>query len=128
MAAYINAAGETHQVPLVLSMYREAFDQKLSLEQYLNQKFPDTAPGQASAYNQILASEGIFIKPNKEYGVRAASMDEILNGRRLADGSRVDLSAGTILKEGVPASRILFPAAIMSAIEDKLTVDLSISS
>lgn len=120
MAAYINAAGETHQVELHVGMYREAFAQQLSLEQFINRQYADTAPGQATAYQQILASEGLFIKPNKEYGVRAASMEEILNGRS-------GMQAGTILKEGVPASRILFPAAIMSAIEDKLTVDLSIS-
>lgn len=117
MASFINNAGETQQVELHVGMYREANDQRLSFEQYINRQFPDASSAHGSAFQQLLASEGICVKGEPSYGVRASSMDEILNGRG-------EMRGGSIVKEAVPASRILFPAAIMSAIEDKLTVDL----
>jgi hypothetical protein len=122
MTAYINNKGETHQLPLGLTMYREAFDNGLSFEQYVNMKYPDADPKRGSTFQQMLASENIFVQPNKEYGIRASTMDYLLNGPRgeMAAG-------GTILKEGVPASRILFPAVFLSVIEDKLVADLSIT-
>lgn len=116
MASFIDQTGAVQQVKLEVGMYRAAADNGQSLEQYLNRQYP-TAPDAPTAYQQILASEGIFFGNNREYGIRAASMDEILNGRG-------KLEAGTIVKEAVPASRILFPAAVMSAIENKLKVDM----
>lgn len=116
MAAFIDKDGNVQQVTLEVGMYRAAADNGLSLEQHINRLYP-TQAGKAPAFRQILASEGIFVKGDRDHGIRSASMDEILNGRS-------KMEAGTIVKEAVPASRILFPAAIMSAIEDKLKVDL----
>lgn len=112
MPAFIDRNGETQQVTLNVGMYREAASQGLTFAQYINRQYP-TMEGQATAFDQMLASEGMFIRPVKEIGLRSANMDEILNGRREA----------TTTKEAVPASRILFPAAILSAIEDRLAVD-----
>jgi hypothetical protein len=114
MPAFIDANGQVQQVQLEVGMYRTAHDQGLTLPQYLNRQYP-TAAGQPKAFEQLCASEGIFLKPNKDTGVRPASMHEIMNGSPQA--------AGTILKEGVPASRILFPSAYLTAIEDKLVPD-----
>jgi hypothetical protein len=121
MAAYINSKGETNQVPLEIGMYRAAFDNGMSFEQYINRTYADADPKHGPAFTQLLASEGIFLRPVKEYGVRASTMDEILNGKGQMQ------AGGTILKEGVPASRILFPAAYLSVIEDKLLVDLNVT-
>lgn len=115
MAKIYDRSGKLVEVPLHVQMYREAADQKISFEQYCNQNF-DTDPDKyGSAFNQLLASEGMQVKPSKEYGLNPKSMDEILNPKA---------ASGTVVKEAVPASRILFPAAILSAIEDKLSVDL----
>lgn len=121
MPAYINSKGETHQVPLEVGMYRAAFDNGMSFEQWINRQYADADPKHGTAFNQLLASEGIFLRPVKEYGVRASTMDEILNGKGQMQ------AGGTIIKEGVPASRILFPAAYLSVIEDKLLVDLNVT-
>jgi hypothetical protein len=115
MAAFQDASGATQQVSLDVNMYREAANEGLSFEQHINRLYPVSAEA-PSAFTQIMASEGIFIGKNKDFGLRSASMSEILNGRS-------GLSAGSITKEGIPASRILFPAAIMSAIEDRLQID-----
>lgn len=115
MAAFKDKDGNVQQIELHVGMYREAAEQGLSFEQYINAKFPVQA-GKPTAFKQILASEGIFVKGDRDHGIRASSMNEILNGRPGRD-------AATIVKEAIPASRILFPAALMSAIEDKLKVD-----
>lgn len=119
MASFYDKDGALQQVPLNVQMYREAADNGQSFAQFVNTQFPTDAERHGSTFEQLMASEGMFIKPNAEYGVRAASMDEILNGR-----PKRDAATGTIVKEAIPASRILFPAAILSAIEDKLSVDL----
>jgi hypothetical protein len=116
MASYIDNTGARQQVAVKVTDYAAAAELGLSLEQYINTTHP-TQPDAPSAFHQMLASEGIFIGGNREYGIRSASMDEVLNGRG-------KMEAGVIVKEAVPASRILFPAALMSAIEDKLAVDL----
>lgn len=118
MAAFINDQGETQQLNLDVSMYRVAADNDLSFEQYVNRQYPATAHG--NTFDQLLASEGIFVRGNRNIGLRAATMDEVLNGRPR-------MEAGVIVKDAVPASRILFPAAILAAIEDKLVADLSMT-
>lgn len=120
MASIRDRDGNIQKVELDVGMYRAAGNNGLSLEQHLNREYP-TEQGKPTAFTQILASEGIFLKGNRDYGIRSASMDEILNGRSVVQ------AGGTIVKEAVPASRILFPAVIMAAIEDKLKVDLETS-
>jgi len=112
MAAFKDFSGAVHQVPLDIELYRAASEAGQSFEQHINHLYP-TGANQPSAFRQILASEGINLTADKKTGMRASTVAEMMNG----------LQAGTVLKEGIPASRILFPAAIMSAIENKLQVD-----
>lgn len=114
MAAFKDSTGAIQQVPVALELYRAASENGQSLEQHINSLYP-TASNAPSAFRQILASEGINLVADTKRGVRASTVAEMLAG--------TTLSAGTVLKEGIPASRILFPAAIMSAIENKLQVD-----
>ncbi|UCV26794.1 hypothetical protein [Ferribacterium limneticum] len=118
MAAFIDDAGQTQQVTLDVSMYRVAADNNLSFEQYVNRQFPASANG--NTFDQLLASEGIFVRGDRSIGLRSASMDEVLNGRPR-------MEAGVIVKDAVPTSRILFPAAILAAVEDKLVADLEMN-
>jgi hypothetical protein len=118
MASFIDDTGATQQVELNVGMYRVAADNNLSFEQFINRQHPATKNGRA--FDQLLASEGLFVRGNKDIGLRAATMDEVLNGRP-------SMSAGVIVKEAVPASRILFPAAILAAIEDKLVADMTMT-
>lgn len=118
MAAFIDDLGQTQQVNLDVTMYKQAADNNMSFEQFVNRQFPASVHG--NTFDQLLASEGMFLKPNKDVGLRCATMDEVLNGRP-------KMEAGVIVKEAVPVSRILFPAAVLSAIEDKLVGDLSMT-
>lgn len=112
MASFIDAQGLTQQVELTPAFYRAAAEAKLSAEQYLNQQYP-TRAGDPTAFEQLCASEGLFVGKNTKFGIRPASMSAILNGTPR-------MEAGSIVRDAVPTSRILFPAFTMSAIEDKL--------
>ena len=118
MASFIDKDGKTQQIELNVGMYREASAAGLSFAQHVNRLYP-TGENQASAFTQFLASEGMFLRSDKETGLRSASLDEVLNGTG---------RQAAIVKEGVPASRILFPAAIMTAIEDRLSVDRTMTT
>lgn len=120
MAAFIDDKGQTQQVELSVTMYREAADAGMSLQQFINARYPTNAERDGSAFQQILASEGIFIKPNREFGIRPSTMSDILNGTKT--------QAGIVVKDGVPTSRILFPAVIMQAVEDRLIANLTMTA
>ena len=109
MASYIDINGATQQVTLDASIYRRASEGGVSVEALINREH-QTNPDGPTAFRQLCASEGIILGANREFGIRPATMDTILN-------------AGTNVADAVPASRILFPAVILSAMENKLVPD-----
>src|SRR5262245_60413851 len=118
MSNFFNAKGEVQEVKPELSWYAEAAARGMSLQQYVNVTYPTNAEQFGSAWHQILASEGICVQPNRDLGIRTSTMKDIVHGPQ----------AGAIVKEAVPGSRILFPAVIMAAIEDKLVASLTMTS
>jgi len=109
---YIDAKGDKQPVDLSVGMYREAAEGNQSLKQYFANKYPTNAEKHGSAYEQVLEQAGVFVKANKEIGLRASTIADVLNPKNAA-----------ITREGVPASRLLFPAVMLDVIEDKLTRD-----
>src|SRR5574340_345098 len=79
MAAYIDQQGATQQVTLDPSIDRDAKASNLSVEALINQRHPVRA-GERSAFEQLCASEGMFIGRNSAFGIRPATMESILNG------------------------------------------------
>lgn len=116
MASYIDINGAVQQVSLDATIYREAADAEVSVEALLNMKHP-TKDGDAPAFQQICASEGMFLKGNRSFGIKPATMDAILNG--------VKVEAAGVVRDAVPTSRILFPAVQMAVLENKLVTDNS---
>lgn len=117
MASIIGQDGGRHDVPVTLSMYQEAAAAKLSLPHYLAKKYPaDTSKG--STFEQILASEGVFIKGDRAAGIAPTTVREMLDGG-------VDIDAGSSTRDQTPVSRILFPATILTAVENKLVSNLT---
>lgn len=120
MAAFYDANGALQQLSLSVEMYRAAAEQGKSLPQYLNAEFPtDNAELRGNTWEQVLASEGIFVKGDKEFGFKGSTIAEVIDGRTAASG---------VVKEASPASRILFPAVVLSAVENKLVGDLSMTA
>lgn len=122
MAAYTDAHGRTNQVELNVGMYREAAEAGMTLPEWINARHTTNVEAYGgTAFQQMLASEGIFLRGNREFGIRASTMDAILNGTPAMQGQ-------TNVKDAVPTSRILFPAVIMQAIEDRLIASLTMTS
>lgn len=119
MTAFYDASGAVQQVELNVSMYQQAARAGMSFQQFVNTQYPTNSAQYGTVFEQMMASEGIFVRPNRELGIRASTMDEILNGRMQAGGVTV--------KDGVPASRILFPAVFLQAVEDKLVANLTMT-
>lgn len=118
MSMFIDAAGAQHQIPLSVTMYREAAEAGQSLRQFVNMKYPTNIDAHGTAFEQICASEGIVLRNDVRSGMRASSVAQMM------DGNGPGMTA-TVTKEAVPASRILFQAAVMGLIEDRLAVDLT---
>lgn len=121
MTAFLNASGETQQLPLEVSMYRLAAENNMTLPQFINTQYPTNAELYGTTFQQLMESEGIFVRGNRELGIRASTMHEILNGKPALG------AGGVTVKEGVPASRIMFPAVFLQAIEDKLVQNLTMT-
>lgn len=115
---FIDAAGGRQEVDLDASVYREAADNKISVPQLLARKYETNSEAYGSAFDQIAASAGLFMSEDRENGFGKATIGDVLEGR-------LEAGASVSTRESVPASRILFPAAMLSVIEDKLYEDRS---
>lgn len=113
----VQADGSKVAADLSLSAYQDAAEQGRSLRQHLEHIHPTNNERDGSAYEQLLDQMGIFVRSDREAGIRASTIGEILNPGKDA--------AGTITRDGIPASRLLFPAVILDVIEDKLQVNRS---
>lgn len=120
MTAFRNPAGEIQQLPLSVDMHRQAADNGQSFAQYVNTHYPTDPAKYGTTFQQLLIAEGIYLSSNPSLGIRASKMSDVLNGMPRYE-------AGTIVKDAVPASRILFPPAILQAIEDKLQTNLDMA-
>ena len=120
MAAILDRRGNVQQIPVDVSMYRMAADNDMTFPQWINSQYDTNAERYGSAFEQLCASEGIILRSDREYGIRASTMDQILNGRPR-------MEAGVLTKDAVPTSRIVFPAAILSAIENQLLANLTMN-
>lgn len=109
---YIDAKGDKQPVDLHVGMYREAAEKGQSLKQFMANKYPTNAEKHGSAYEQVLEQAGVFVRSDKDIGLKASTLEDVLSPKEAA-----------ITRDGVPASRILFPAVIMDVIEDKLARD-----
>ena len=122
---YYNTKGERVEVPaekVPPSVYQDAHSANLSLAQYINRMFPDADPKVGPAFNQLCASEGLTLAGKNAYGLRSATMQEVL------DGTYNVMGVTNVKDQGSPfgpASRILFPAAIVALIESAVLKDYS---
>lgn len=121
MPSFYDANGARQQVEITATMYREAHDARMTLPQFLAQRYPTDTARYGSTFNQMMASEGIFVRGNQELGIRPSTMADILNGPKINAG-------GVTVKDGVPASRILFPAVFLQYIENKLVANLTMTA
>lgn len=112
---YLDANGDKQALGIDLALVKEAADKGFSVKELINAKFPTNAEKHGTAYEQALEQTNIFVRGDRTAGIRATNFDDILNPANEANSP--------ITRDGVPASRILFPIAILDVIEDKLQVN-----
>lgn len=96
-----------------MGIYKEAADSGMSVPQYVNLKYETDSEKYGTAFEQFMAACGLFMAADRAYGIRPPTMDQVFNGV-----ARLD--AGVVVRDASPASRILFPAVFLEAIENKL--------
>ncbi len=120
MASYIDNNGDRQELDLQGTLYHKmAAEEKLSLRQLINKNHPTQAGG-PDAFQQMCINAGLRFKADDDHGVPASSMKEIM------EAAVVNQVGGTYTSSPqVPDSRILFPAALLEALEDALEVNRS---
>ena len=113
MPSFIDKTGAKQEVMLHSDLYRAAKDANLNVRQYINTKYPTSE--ERDTFTQMCASEGLFFTADETTGVNSTPMSHILNPPTL--------DAATVTRENPVQSRILFPPALMSYIEDSMPMD-----
>lgn len=127
MAGFYTRSGDLVQISaeqLHPGLYKEAHDANLSMAQYINRMFADQDPDEkiGSVFDQLCASEGLALPGKNPYGLRAATVAEVLDGTANVLGNANPKDQGSPFG---PASRILFPAALVALIESAVPKDYS---
>lgn len=113
----VDARGDKTPVDLSVDTYKQATEAGISLGQFLAQRYPVNADRDGTVMQQLMEQTGILTQGNAEFGLRPSTVEQVLNPKEANNGS-------VITRDGIPASRLLFPAVILDIIEDKLKVDL----
>lgn len=117
--SFVDKNGQRQEFDLVkfgnpMYVIRAAAEKGLTVRQYLNQEC-STQPDAPDAFSQMCRSAGLRFKKDEHLGIPAANLQQILNP--LA----ANQTGGTITNyPAVPDSRILFPSALMEAVESAL--------
>lgn len=108
---YIDAAGDKQALQFDLDTYRKAADADQSVPQYLATQFPTNADKYGTAFEQALEQCSVFVNGNADAGIRSSRVSDVLGRGAASNGITIN---------GTPASRIMFPAAILAATENRL--------
>lgn len=121
MAGFYDNSGALVQAEITPEIYKLAYNANLSVAHYINRLYPSADAKIGSAFDQICASEGLALPGKNPFGLRASTVEEVLDGKAMT----IEGNANT-KDQGSPfgsASRILFPAAIIALIESAVTKD-----
>lgn len=114
MANFKDSQGSNHEVEVSLDTVRAAADKGVSLREHINSTYDTNAEAFGDSFSQMCESVGIILNTNRSYGIRAGSLDSVLNGRPSLDAN------GAIVKNPSSQARVLLMPAIGALVEDKL--------
>lgn len=107
---YVDAQGKNQALDLSIETYREASEQGMSLPQYLATKYPTNSEKYGSVMEQAMEQAGLFVYGDADSGVRSTVLSDMLSPRQ----------AGAVTRDGAPLSRLLAPAVVLGAVENRL--------
>jgi hypothetical protein len=123
MAFFIDkATGAPQHVELTADLYKAAMDAGLTVPNYVNRTYSSADASHGSAFAQMCASEGLALPSDNNFGIRAATLGDILDGKAGMQAAGVSNNSD----RGSPfgsAARVLAPAAIIEITEDILQRD-----
>lgn len=107
---YKDAQGNPQALDLSVQTYREAANVGLTLPEFLAAKYPTNAEKQGSVFEQVLEQTGVFVYGSKEDGINATRLHDLMSPRE----------ANAVTRDGTPVSRLLAPAIVLGALENRL--------
>ncbi len=122
MPFFIDNTGTVQQVEVAPEVHKAAFDAQIDVPTYINNLYPAADTSKGSAFTQICASVGLVLPGKNDFGIRAAKVSDILDGKVGAQAAGLNNTSD----RGSPfgqAARSLYPAAIVTMVEDILTKD-----
>ena len=126
MAFFIDTAGTTQHVEISPTIYREAHAANLSVPQFINRTYAEACDaGKGTPYQQILASEGLTMPGANQFGLRPATLQDVLDGK---SGFQAAANTKDVGSPFGSASRTLFPAAVVTMIESAMAKDRTTDS
>ena len=118
----IDSAGRQQEATTSLTDYREAADSGLSYSQFLSRKFDTDEAKYGSVLSQALLSNNLILNSDRQMGIKASSMKDVINGTSVSAGAIVSPDGSG---NGTPAGRLFFPEVILQTINANLTEDKS---
>lgn len=114
---FLDAAGAQQQATLPLNLYQLAHEANMTVDAYLSNKYKTDPSKYGATMNQMFASAGLFMSEDKTLGIKKTSVAEAMTG---ACDTQFNVAGSANLADAVPASRILFPAALLQMVESQL--------
>ena len=116
MTRVVDREGKAQEVQINLEDYAQAFADGKSFAQHLNAKFKTDTDKYGSAFDQVLASSGIFVRENKTTGAKPSTLAELF----ATGGTEINLSTMT-RNEGnardTTLGRLLFPSIVLEMMD-----------
>jgi len=125
MGFYINSEGNVQQVKLEDTLYKQAIAENVRVAHLINTTYADADPKRGTAFQQIAASEGLSLVGKNPFGLRAASLADILDGSAGFQAGSTSNSRERSTDQGGTQSRLLFPSVIIELVEDMFYDDRS---
>lgn len=118
IVSFQDSSGKRHQVNIDVADYKEAAEKKISLSQLYERKYPSGIQG-VSSFQQMVASSGIRLRPDKKMGIPASTMREVLEGGFTVEAGAIVRPDGSARQ--TTAGRLLFPEVILQTVNSALT-------
>ena len=123
MARIIDKTGASQEVDLKLEDYAAAYGEGKTFAQHINAKFDTDEAKYGNAFDQVLATSGIFVREDKTTGLKPPTMAQLF-----ATGGNTEINMGTLTRnEGnardTTLGRLLFPSVVLELMNTYLLED-----
>jgi len=119
--SFKDTTGVQQEVELSLETYRAAEEARMTFPQYVNAHFQTEATQFGSTFAQMLASSGIFMSNNNDYGIRPPTVAELMTGKAHETAINLGIvSRPSGAASDTPSGRLLFPAVLLEMVENQL--------